>query len=89
MLRRIPELTNEFQIVVNRGEDYVDGVSVRAEACYGDWAEIRERIQRDLRAVVGIRFDVELLQPGTLPRTMHKAKRVVELRKESSAACPT
>ena len=30
MLRRIPELTNEFQIVVNRGEDYVDGVSVRA-----------------------------------------------------------
>jgi phenylacetate-CoA ligase len=87
VLRKIPELSNEYQIVVNRGEEYMDGVAVKTEACCGDVEEIRRRLEVELKSVVGIRFDVEVLPLGTLPRTMHKAKRVLDLRR-GQMACP-
>ncbi len=82
VLRKMPELTNEYQVVISNGEEYIDGVAVRTEAYSGDVVAIKQRIEKELRSVVGIRFNVEILAPGTLPRTMHKAKRVLDLRKE-------
>jgi len=87
VIRKVPELSNEYQIVVSRGKEYIDGVAVRTEACCGDIEAIRCRLEGELKAVVGIRFNVEVLPPGTLPRTMHKAKRVLDLRK-GQVACP-
>ncbi|HPC28343.1 MAG TPA: hypothetical protein PKX17_06410, partial [Candidatus Methanomethylicus sp.] len=87
VLRKVPELSNEYQIVVSRGEEYMDGVAVKTEAGCGDVEAIRRRLEVELKSVVGIRFDVEVLPLGTLPRTMHKAKRVLDLRR-GQIACP-
>jgi phenylacetate-CoA ligase len=43
--------------------------------------ELRDRIDREIHAVTGIRMTVELVAPGTLERSAGKAKRVVDHRR--------
>jgi phenylacetate-CoA ligase len=43
--------------------------------------ELRDRIDREIHAVTGIRMTVELVAPGSLERSAGKAKRVVDHRK--------
>lgn len=80
VLRRFRELRDEYQIAVCRGGDYLDEVTVRVESLGGDGGAVKHALERELRSVIGIRFNVELLKPGTLPRTLHKAKRVADMR---------
>jgi phenylacetate-coenzyme A ligase PaaK-like adenylate-forming protein len=44
---------------------------------------LRKAAQEKLKNAVGIRFDVEILEPETLERAISKAKRVLDLRKQS------
>jgi phenylacetate-CoA ligase len=53
-------------------ETEVDGV-VPAEV-------FRERLERELRATLGVRTVVRVTPPGQLPRTEFKARRVVDNR---------
>jgi phenylacetate-CoA ligase len=38
---------------------------------------VGERLSHKLRERLQVRFHVEVLEPGILPRTVHKAKRVI------------
>ncbi|MEW6275745.1 MAG: hypothetical protein AB1556_11660 [Bacillota bacterium] len=49
----------------------------------GDTTRLAERFCRECQSILGIRPDVKVLPPGTLPRATHKAKRVLDLRKET------
>jgi phenylacetate-CoA ligase len=41
---------------------------------------LTERVERELRTTLGVRAVLKVEQPGTLPRTEFKARRVVDNR---------
>lgn len=76
-----------YQIIVDR--DVLDKLYVKVEIdkdYYGsdefDEEDLLKRAQENITAILNIRADVELLEPGKLPRTVGKAKRVIDLREE-------
>ncbi|HLH26066.1 MAG TPA: phenylacetate--CoA ligase family protein [Chloroflexota bacterium] len=83
VVRRYAEL-REFRIVLTR-VDYVDNIAVELEAqptVAADLAEqLRQRVARELaEAHEGLRFDVSLVAPGTLPTFELKARRLLDRR---------
>jgi phenylacetate-CoA ligase len=83
-LRAVEGFGGEFQVVISRRET-MDELLVRAEYAPSHAApEARERLERTmverLRARLGVRPVVDLVPPGTLPRTEFKARRVVDDR---------
>jgi phenylacetate-CoA ligase len=83
-LRAIPGFGGEFRVIVSRREA-MDELLVRAE--YGpdhgapaSQAALRDRMRERLRARLGVHPVVELVAPGTLPRSEFKARRVVDDR---------
>jgi phenylacetate-CoA ligase len=93
VLRRVEELGPEFEIIVDR-KGAMDEMSVRAEltedAARSISAERREQVARyageELKRELNVRVPVELLEPGTLPATVFKARRVVDRRTEAQPA---
>jgi len=68
----------------------LDEAVVKVEVRPGDFrdemrqmVELRDRIDREIHAVTGIRMTVELVAPNTLERSAGKAKRVLDHRKLS------
>jgi phenylacetate-CoA ligase len=46
-----------------------------------DLTPIKHRVDRALRNALNLSVDVELVEPGSIPRSEGKAKRVVDNRK--------
>jgi phenylacetate-CoA ligase len=82
-LRTIPELGPEFRMRVHT-VGALDELTVEAElspAAVGtDRAVLTDRVEAALRRVLQIRVPVVLLDPGVLPETTFKARRVVDER---------
>ncbi len=83
IVRAHPGTSNEYVIVVR--DDMKDpntgmlrGVGLRVEAADGDLEGVKASLGTMLRDKLSVRFDIEVLEPGTLPRTVHKAKRLVK-----------
>jgi phenylacetate-CoA ligase len=82
-----PELGNEFQIVVDRKgalDDMLVRVELKPESFQDNVAQLenlKSKIHERLKNTLMISADVELAEPGTLPRFEGKAKRVVDKRK--------
>lgn len=70
--------TGEFQIHVDRDADGRDTVMCRVE---GDAdSSLAAELVDALRRQVGLRFDVEVVAPGTLPRSERKTQRMFDHR---------
>lgn len=93
-LRTLDELGPEYQIRVGRS-GALDEISVHtelahhaaaalsalpAEAAQAERLALARRAESALRLAVNIKVPVELLEPGTLPETTFKARRVVDER---------
>ena len=80
VVRAFRELSDEFQVVlrgtVERPELVIRVEKVTAAVPDGLEGAVASR----LREALGVGVQVELLEPGTLPRTEYKARRVVDLR---------
>ncbi|WP_018607246.1 phenylacetate--CoA ligase family protein [Uliginosibacterium gangwonense] len=85
VIRSIPGLTGEFRITVT-DQKHLSRYSLeveRGESTESD-ASLIERILHDAKTRLGVRpKEVSILDPHTLPRSTHKAKRVIDLRKKS------
>lgn len=87
VLMEIPEVDKNYQIIIERekGLDILRiQVEVKKETFTGDIVQLRnlqEKIQENLRDVILIKPVVELVEPGTLPPSTGKAKRVFDKRK--------
>jgi phenylacetate-CoA ligase len=46
-----------------------------------DLMGIRKKVEHKLRNILNVAVDVELVEPGSLPRFEGKAKRVIDRRK--------
>ncbi|MCX6348875.1 MAG: phenylacetate--CoA ligase, partial [Candidatus Aureabacteria bacterium] len=86
VLMKIPEVGTNFQIVLDRVES-LDRMSVRVEICgalfrggVGELRALKTKIQHALREEILVSGEVELLEPGTLPPSTGKAKRVIDNR---------
>jgi len=89
-LLRVKEAAPHYQIVVERPgrlDQMTVRVEVRPEIFSDEMREmqlLRDRIDREIQAVTGIRAKVELVAPQSLERFAGKAKRVIDRRRLSS-----
>ncbi len=83
-VRRYAEV-DEFQVRIWR-KDNLDEITVLIDTGAQVAAESLQQVSRtmadDLRKRIGIRVDVQVAEPGSLPRWDHKAKRVKDERSE-------
>lgn len=79
-----PELGGEYQVELRRDERALDHMTLTVErgpdASADNDAALAESMARRLHKAVMARIDVRICDPGALPRTFSKSKRVVDLR---------
>ncbi len=86
-LMSIPEVGQHFQIIVDRKgalDEMLVQVEVKREAFSDkitDLMSIRKKVEHKLRNILNVAVNVELVEPGSLPRFEGKAKRVIDRRK--------
>jgi phenylacetate-CoA ligase len=86
-LMEIPEVAEHFQIIVDRRgalDDMLVQVEVRREAFSDkitDLMQLRRMVEHRLRNALNVAVNVELVDPGSLPRFEGKSKRVIDRRK--------
>ncbi|MDD1701537.1 MAG: phenylacetate--CoA ligase [Methanoregula sp.] len=85
-LMTIPEVGQHFQIVVER-KGALDDMLVRVELTKDafsdkitDLMQIRQNVEHRLRNALNVAVDVELVEPGSLPRFEGKSKKVIDKR---------
>jgi phenylacetate-CoA ligase len=84
LLLACPGLAPHFQIELSRPER-MDRMAILAEALPGHAApEARAALARDLahrvKSVIGVSCEVRVQEPGSVPRSEGKAKRLIDLR---------
>ena len=87
VLMRVPELGDNYQLLVDRVHE-LDTMKVKVEVTKGKISEetnelliLKKKICHMLRTTLSIDVDVEFVELGLIPRSMGKAKRVVDNRK--------
>jgi len=85
-LMEIPEVGSHYEIEVDR-EGSLDTMRLKVELSKEAFTDDINRLRRithsvsdNLRHILNIRVDVQLVEPGTLPRFEGKAKRVIDRR---------
>jgi phenylacetate-CoA ligase len=85
-LMGIPEVGQHFQIVVDR-KGALDDMLVRVELNKESFSDkitdlmhISEKVEHKLRNALNVNANVELVEPGSLPRFEGKSKKVVDRR---------
>jgi len=87
VIMQIPEVGNNYQIVLDRRTDYIDTIKIKIEISpkffHGKVSElknIKDKIQHAIREEIMINPEIELLEPLALPPSEGKAKRIIDLR---------
>jgi len=87
VLMRIPEIGDHYQIIVDR-KGPLDVMTVKVEMTeatfsdkIADLMSLSKTVARLLKGVLNITAEVELVEPGTIPRSMGKAQHVIDRRK--------
>ena len=82
----IPEVGNNYQIVLER-ENNLDRMHIKVELYSKMFSvdikeldRLKKNLGEALRALITINPKIELLEPGSLPPSMGKAKRVIDNR---------
>jgi phenylacetate-CoA ligase len=86
IVKQFRELNGEYQIIVDRPED-LDRLTVRAETspeqanALNGPGGLPSRLEAAFKVAFGSRANIELVDPGTLPRFTYKASRLVDKRR--------
>nr|BBH86060.1 coenzyme F390 synthetase [Thermosporothrix sp. COM3] len=78
VLHRFPEVA-EYRIIVTR-VGTMDEIALQIESATPRPEALQKAVQQELHAVFGLRFPVEVVSSGSLPRFELKARRVVDRR---------
>jgi phenylacetate-CoA ligase len=76
-IRAVPGIGDEYEIVLSQNENGLDILTARVEHEDGG---VSESVENEIRSRCEVRVTVEVLAPGTLPKTEFKAKRVRDER---------
>jgi phenylacetate-CoA ligase len=82
IVRGFAGLSSEYLLVIDDSvkdpkTSFLTGVKLRVEPAGDAGPDLGGRLEKLLREKLQVRFVVEVVPPGSLPRTVHKAKRVV------------
>lgn len=87
VLMTIPEVGEHFMIIVDRVNE-LDTMTVQIEMTdeafsdkVNDIIALEKKVQAALKNVLNLAVKVELVEKGTIPRSMGKAKKVIDNRK--------
>ncbi|MHC1600176.1 MAG: phenylacetate--CoA ligase family protein [Candidatus Methanospirareceae archaeon] len=87
VLMGIPEVGDNYQLIVDR-KGPLDVMVVKVEVTestfsdkIADLMSLSKVVGKELKNVLNITAEVELVEPGTIPRSMGKAQRVIDKRK--------
>ncbi len=87
VLMRTPEIGDNYQIIVDR-KGPLDVMTVKVEVTestfsdkIADLMSLSKAVSKQLKNVLNIMAEVELVEPGTIPRSEGKAQRVIDRRK--------
>lgn len=87
IVKSFDELRGEYQVIIDKPHD-LDVMTLRLEraATLSDDAagELITRIDQRVKMAFGSRADIELVEPGSLPTFVYKAKRIIDKRKGES-----
>ena len=87
VLLRVGEVEPHYQIVVDRGAEYLDELDVLVEASaeiYGNQdrlIQLEKRLNYEVQSALGITCNVKLVGPREIARSEGKASRVVDKRR--------
>jgi phenylacetate-CoA ligase len=83
----LPDIAPHYQLVVER-RGSLDAVTIEVEAQPGieprAFDRIADRVAHHIKSLIGITTDVEVKQPGAIPRSQGKAVRVRDLRPKAN-----
>jgi phenylacetate-CoA ligase len=82
VVRDIPELGDEYEVVVTKKGD-IDDITLKVEIAPDfkrDVGAVEQKLVQQLRLKTGLRYNLEFHDYGTLPRYDVKAKRFKDLR---------
>ncbi len=82
IVRGFPGTTNEYVLVIDDSmrdskTGFLTGLKLRVEKTPDASHNLQQELAAKLKESLKVRFKVEILPAGTLPRTVHKAKRVI------------
>jgi len=87
VLMSTPEIGDNYQIIVDR-KGPLDVMAVKVEVTestfsdkIADLMSLSKAVSKQLKSVLNITAEVELVEPGVIPRSEGKAQRVVDRRK--------
>ena len=84
VLHRVPGIGSEYQVVFDHGLDGRDYMLVRVERARNGEAQPDEKVVKQIKAGIKhtmlVSCSVELLDPGTLPRSERKTRRIFDNR---------
>lgn len=82
-VRAVPGIGDEYEVLLSTTPDGLDVMTIRVEhAEHATPASVSENVAGEVRSRCEVRVGVEVLVPGTLPKTEFKAKRVRDTRKK-------
>lgn len=76
-VRSVSGIGDEYEIVLTKNDNGLDVMTARVEHTS---ASVAEAVENEIRSRCEIRANVEVLRPGTLPKTEFKAKRIRDER---------
>jgi phenylacetate-CoA ligase len=83
VVRGVSGTGDEFEIVLTTNLDGLDIMTVRIEhGAFPEVDHVARAVADEIRTRCEVRIDVEVLRPGTLPKTEFKAARVKDRRKK-------
>jgi phenylacetate-CoA ligase len=84
-VRALPGSGDEFEIALSTDASGLDIMTVRCEHAdhANGGADLRRRLEDEIRSRCEVRVAAEILAPGTLPKTEFKAKRVIDQRRKA------
>jgi phenylacetate-CoA ligase len=84
VLSTIPEIDCEYQVILDRGDDGRDYMTLKLECCQGSdpskYPEIAQRTSAEIKKQIMVSCQVEVVDYCTLPRSERKSKRIFDNR---------
>lgn len=81
VLKGVPEVSSEYQVVLDRGEDFKDFLLLRVENTPGvEPLAVENAVRKSFKSLIGIAIKVEAVPLGSLPRSEKKTARVIDKR---------
>ena len=84
VLSTVPDIGCEYQVVLDRGEDGRDYMSLRLECCQdtdkSKYPEIARLVAEEIKKQVMVSCDVEVVDYCSLPRSERKSQRIFDNR---------